>query len=290
MRLFLTGATGFIGSHVMAAALAAGHQVVAMRRNPKSQPVVPIPSHPEWYDGDIATLKTGHLKNVDVVLHLAAIGVSPKNASWKELIQTNVAGSLQILELSKASGISRCVVTGTCHEYGSSALRYSAIPPDAPLEPQNAYGASKAAAFHIIRTFAIMQGLELFYGRIFTAYGEGQYSENFWPSLKRAAESGKDFPMTSGQQISDFIPVSEVAAHLLAACFRTDITSGVPLVVNIGTGRSKSLLAFAESEWKRFEAKGRLLPCSIKDRPDQVHQMVADLRGLVMPSFPNLMQ
>jgi nucleoside-diphosphate-sugar epimerase len=280
MRLFITGATGFIGSHVMAAALAAGHHVVAMRRNPQSTSVVPLPCQPEWFEGDIASLSASQLEGVDVVMHLAAVGVSPKIASWHELLQTNVGCSLRLLELMKDSGVTRCVVSGTCHEYGNSALRYSAIPPDAPLDPLNAYGASKAAAFHMIRGFAIKECLELFYGRIFTAYGEGQYSENFWPSLKRAALSGNDFPMTSGKQISDFIPVALAADYLLTACHRPDITPGIPLVANIGTGQPKSLFAFAETEWERLEATGRLIPCSLQDRPDQIDHMVADTQGL----------
>ena len=283
MRLFITGATGFIGSHVMAAALAAGHHVLAMRRHPQSNSVVPLPCQPEWIEGDIASLEASKLKGFDVVLHLAAAGVSPKIASWHELLQANVVSSLRLLELVESAGVPRCVVAGTCHEYGTSALRYPAIPPDAPLEPLNAYGASKAAAFHMIRGFAIKQDLELFYGRIFTAYGEGQYSENFWPSLKRAAASGKDFPMTSGKQISDFIPVALSAGYLLRACDRPDMSPGIPLVANIGTGQPKSLLAFAETEWERLEATGRLMPSSLQDRPDQIYHMVADTRGLEIP-------
>ncbi len=280
MKLFITGATGFIGSHVMAAALSAGHHVIAMRRNPQSTSVVPIPCQPELYEGDIASLDSFIIKDVDAVLHLAAVGVSPRIASWHELMQTNVASSLRLVELMNEVGVRRCVMAGTCYEYGASALRYTAIPPDAPLEPLNEYGASKAAAFHMIRGFAIKQGLELVYGRIFTAYGSGQYSKNFWPSLKTAAESGEDFHMTSGKQISDFIPVSLAADYLLTACHRQDVDPKIPLVVNIGTEKPQSLLAFAESEWERLGATGRLVPFSLSDRPDQIYRMVADTRGL----------
>jgi nucleoside-diphosphate-sugar epimerase len=150
----------------------------------------------------------------------------------------------------------------------------------------SAYGASKAAAFQLLRAFAIEQGLELFYGRIFSAYGEGQYAGNFWPSLRRAALAGDDFPMTSGRQVSDFIPVADVATHLLEACARPDISAGVPLVVNIGSGAATSLLAFAEAEWGRLEATGRLLPASLPDRPDQIERYVPDLRGLRIPASP----
>ena len=111
-----------------------------------------------------------------------------------------------------------------------------AIPPDAPLEPLTPYGASKAAAFQMMRTFAMSTGIELFYGRIFHSYGNGQFEGNFWASLFRAALDGNDFPMTTGRQIMDFIPISDVTHHLLTACTRSDISPGKPFVVNIGSG------------------------------------------------------
>ncbi len=286
MRLFLTGGTGFIGSHVLAAALAAGHRVRALRRSPASAPVIPLPGEPEWCQGDLSTLTAADLEGIEAVLHLASAGVSPKQVPWEELVQANVAGSLRLLERAAEAGVRRCVVAGSSHEYGNAARRYEAIPPDAPLEPLSPYGASKAAAFQLLRAIAIAEGLELFYGRIFSAYGEGQFEGNVWPSMRRAARSGDDFPMTSGRQISDFIPVADVAAHLLAACERPDVHPGVPLVVNIGSGAATSLLAFAAAEWSRLGATGRLRPGVLPDRPDQIERYVPDLAGLRLPASP----
>ncbi len=287
MRLFLTGGTGFIGSHVLAAALAAGHEVRALRRSPASASVIPLPCEPQWCEGDLHSLSAADLEGVEAVLHLASAGVSPKPASWDELVHANVAGSLRLLERAAEAGVRRCVVAGSSHEYGNAARRFEAIPPHAPLEPLSPYGASKAAAFQLLRAFAIAQGLELFYGRIFSAYGEGQFAGNFWPSLRRAALAGEDFPMTSGRQVSDFIPVADAATHLLEACARPDVAAGVPLVVNIGSGVATSLLAFAETEWERLGAAGRLLPASLPDRPDQIERYVPDLSGLRIPASPH---
>jgi nucleoside-diphosphate-sugar epimerase len=285
MRLFLTGGTGFIGSYVLAAALTAGHQVLALRRSPASAPVIPLPRQPQWCEGDLHTFPPSELDGVDALLHLASAGVSPKQMPWFELMQSNVAGSLRLLERAAEAGVRRCVVTGTSHEYGNAARRFASIPPDAPLEPLSPYGASKAAAFMLLRTFAIERRLELFYGRIFMAYGEGQFEGNFWPSLRRAALSGEDFPMTSGRQVCDFVPVAAVAAHLLEACTRPDISAGVPLVTNIGSGVATSLLTFAEAEWGRLGGTGRLRPAMLPERPDQIERYVPDLAGL-SPASP----
>jgi UDP-glucose 4-epimerase len=287
MRLFITGGTGFIGSYVLAAALMAGHEVVALRRSPYGAPVIPLPSQPQWCEGDLFSLEPAQLQGNDAVLHLASAGVSPKRVSWEVLVHVNVAGSLRLMELAAAAGVTRCVVAGTSHEYGKAASHYEAIPPNAPLDPINAYGASKAAAFQLLRVYAIEHQLELVYGRIFTAYGEGQYEGNFWPSLYRAAKSGGNFPMTSGRQVTDFIPVVAVADHLLNACLRTDVSVDLPLIVNIGSGVAISLRAFAEAEWERLGAVGKLLTGFLVDRPHQIDRCVPDLVGLNIadPSF-----
>jgi UDP-glucose 4-epimerase len=289
MRLFITGGTGFIGSYVLRAALSAGHKVRALRSSEDSKPSIALPSDPEWISGTLGALTADQIDGSDAVIHLATAGVSPKRVPWDELVKTNIAGSIRVLEMGKQAGLRRFVVAGTSHEYGQSANRFNRIPPDAPLEPLNLYGASKAAAFQMLRAFAIEHGLELFYGRLFTAYGEGQYAQNFWPSLKAAALSGVDFPMSSGRQVNDFLPVERVADHLLKACNRADISAGKPLVVNIGSGQSSSLLEFAEREWRQFGAKGKLLPSSFKDRSDQMYHCVPDLKNL-NPSHPSCNQ
>jgi UDP-glucose 4-epimerase len=274
MRIFLTGATGFIGSHLLALALKAGHEVVALRRKVGSAAVVPLPHEPLWIEGSLESLRVCDLQGCAVVVHLASAGVSPKQVPWLELVQANVVGSAHVVATAHAAGIRRIVVAGTCHEYGASAMDYDAIPADAALEPLNLYGASKAAAFQLVSAFARVHGLELFYGRIFSAYGEGQYEGNFWPSLRKAALNGEDFPMTSGRQIRDFMPVEAVATELLRACERIDLRPGEPCTENIGTGHPMPLLAFAQQEWQRLDASGQILPGARADRPDDVERFV----------------
>jgi nucleoside-diphosphate-sugar epimerase len=274
MRIFVTGGTGFIGSHFLAAALNAGHEVVAMRRKPDSGSAVPLPHQPLWIERKLGELTLGDLNGCDVVVHLASAGVSPKRVPWQALVEVNVVGSAHLIATAYAADICRVVAAGTCHEYGDSATRYVAIPADAPLEPLSLYGASKAATYQLLSAFARVHSIELFYGRIFSAYGEGQFEENFWPSLRAAALTGQDFPMTNGHQIRDFIPVEAVASKLLDACHRKDLKAGEPCTENIGTGQPLSLRAFAEQEWKRFGATGQLLPGSLPDRPEDVQRIV----------------
>ena len=274
MRIFLTGGTGFIGSHFLALALKAGHEVVALRRAASSAVVVPLPHEPHWIDGSLEALSIRDLSGCAVMVHLASAGVSPKQVPWEELVQANVVGSAHVVSVAHDAGIRRIVIAGTCHEYGVSAMKYDAIPTDAALEPLNLYGASKAAAYQLVSAFARVHELELFYGRIFSAYGEGQYEGNFWPSLRKAAINGQDFLMTSGSQIRDFMPVESVAAELLRACHRSDLRPGEPRIENIGTGHPQTLLSFAKQEWERFGASGQIIPGARADRPNDDQRLV----------------
>jgi len=279
MKLFLTGGTGFIGSHLLAELLQSGHEVVSLRRA-GSKPVLLQNQEPIWLERTFFELTTSDLEGVEAVIHLASAGVSPQKASWEDLEKINIAASVRLIQLSHEAGVQRFVATGTCHEYGLEAKNWDRIPPRAPLQPITPYGSSKAAGFLMLRAFAIANKMELFYGRIFSAYGEGQFEENLWPSLRKAALRGDNFPMTDGKQVSDFIPVQTVAKHLATACYRSDIVSGKPLVVNIASGQGISVLEFAQRCWNELGGSGTLENGSLPSRHHQLPRMVADTVGL----------
>ena len=275
MKVLLTGGTGFIGSYLIKELLLAGHEVIATRR-PGSKPAISLIANPIWLDRSFFELTLADLEGIDVLVHLASAGVSPKQASWTDLEQVNVAAGLQLIDLAHQAGVRRFVATGTCLEYGSEAGAWQHIPPSAALRPVTPYGASKAAGFFMLNSFASTHLIEFFYGRIFTAYGEGQYAANLWPSLYAAALTGADFPMTSGEQIRDFISVQEVATHLRVAVERNDLIPGRPLVVNIGSGTGLRVLDFVMNEWQRLRAQGSLRPGALPSRVDQTDRLVAD--------------
>lgn len=284
MRILVAGATGFIGSHLLVELQLAGHEVLAVRR-PCSLTVIPLEQQPIWLEHSLLDLTAKDLDEVEVVILLASTGVPPKHASWKELEQINVAAGLQLIQLAYQAGVRRFVAAGTCVEYGAEADLWDHIPPSAPLRPITSYGASKAAGFLMLHTFATTHPIEFFYGRIFSAYGNGQFSGNFWPSLRLAAVAGRDFPMTHGEQIRDFIPVTNVARHLRIATERSDLTAANPLVVNIGSGQGQRVLDFARQQWHELGGTGSLKPGEILFPLGDLTRLVADTVYLV-PAIP----
>lgn len=295
MRIFVTGSTGFIGSHFLRAALDAGHEVIALRY-PGSQSVIPIPESDRvtWIDGDLNSFLTdlsvcqrfSISASPPALVHLAAYGVSPQPCTWKKAFEINVTDSLSLIERAIDRGISRVILCGTCMEYGTSAERYEFIPSDAPLEPVGPYATSKAALSMAATALCTERGTPLSILRLFTVYGEGQHPSNLWPSLRKAALAGENFPMSPGEQVRDFVPVEQVAQAFLHAL---DVStfhfppSAFPKVANVGTGHPQTILAFAHHWWKEWEAKGKLLPGALPYRENEVMRYVPEISEIFKP-------
>ena len=273
MKIFVTGGNGFIGSHVVKNALSAGHEIVALRR-PNHLAKIDLPRQPTWVEGTLETDMRQALEGCEAIIHLAAYGVNPNFDSWQEAYRWNVSASLDFWGQAQQMGVKRFVIAGSCSEYGSSAERYEHVPCDAPLEPVNAYGASKAAATLAAMAYARENELELAVLRPFHIFGDGESEERIWPSLKKAALAGQDFPMTFGEQIRDFTPVEFAAEMFIHYATEAIIPQGEPLVHNLGSGRPMSLKSFAENQWKKLGATGRLKRGEIPYRKNEVMRYV----------------
>ena len=290
MTLFVTGATGFIGSHFLRVSLKADHSLVALRRSPTSRPRIPIKNEEQmvasgqlqWLNKAMTGVTTADLEGCDIFVHFAAAGVSPQDSDWTTLFQTNVTDSLALWLQAVKAGIKRFVICGSCFEYGLSGERYDFIPVDAPLEPTTPYAASKAAATMAIMALAHEHKLYVVIARPFHVYGVGESGNRFWPSLRQAAFAGEDFPMTLGEQVRDFIPVEKVATGFLDESSQlfnlSDAQSFTwPRIVNIGSGHPQTLRQFAEQWWKQWDAQGNLLLGKIPHRNQELMKCVPEL-------------
>lgn len=236
-----------------------------------------LSSEPDWLTKPLEDLEVEDFSDCQTLVHFAATGVSPKPATWDECFRINTLGALELAQKAERAGIDRIVAAGTYAEYGRSGLRFESIPTDAPLEPTDPYAASKAASGTALAAFARNRNLRLFYGRVFSAFGDGQSEVNFWPQLKKAAHDGSDFSMTLGEQIRDFLPVESVAGVFLHACTRTDLQPGDPMIRNVASGVPVTLRAFAESWWTHWNACGNLKCGAVEYRPNEVMRYVPEI-------------
>ena len=273
MKIFITGSNGFIGSHVVKKALNYGHEIVGLRRSNKLAKIE-LPCQPTWVKGTLEADMRYALEGCEAIIHLAAYGVNPNLDSWHEAFRWNVSASVNLWNQAKEVGVKRFIIAGSCSEYGRSAERYKYVPSNAPLEPVNAYAASKAAATIAAMAFARENDLELAVLRPFHIFGEGESQERLWPSLKKSALAGEDFSMTLGEQIRDFTPVELAAETFIHFATEAIINKGEPKINNLGAGRPMSIKSFAEDQWKKFGATGRLKLGEIPYRKNEVMRYV----------------
>lgn len=280
MKIFLTGGTGFIGSHFINHCHEAGHDVLALRRSNSSFPRVKLHRNPDWLDKEMADVVAEDFKDCRALVHFAAHSANVPYDTLDRCLQFNVLEPLALFEKAVQAGINKFIVAGTCFEYGSSGEKYAFIPSTAPLEPTASYPASKAAASSVFHALAVEKKLELLLLRIFQVYGEGESQNRFWPTLRRKALAGEDMEMSQGLQIRDFINVTDVATHFVKALERNDIRPGQPIVENLGSGNPKSLAQFAEEQWASFSARGNLILGAVPMRPEEIMRYVPEIHKI----------
>lgn len=274
MRIFVTGSTGFIGSNFLNLAFSQGHEILALRRSNESLPRIPLLFRPNWLTKQLDEVSSVDLKGIDVVVHLAAHSMVPPYDSIENCFYWNVMAPIRLFNEAIKAGVKKFVVAGSCFEYGLSGEDYDFIPVTAPLRPTLTYAASKAAASIAFSQLAIEKSLDVTYLRIFHVFGEGEDESRLWPSLRKAAELGLDFPMTKGEQVRDFIHVDQVVDKLLNHCLQRNSQSVRFEIFNVGSGTPQSIADFAQFWWKKWKAEGNLLLGQIPYRQGEVFRYV----------------
>ena len=276
MKLFVTGGTGFVGSHFLQQALAAGHDVIAQRR-PGSRPRLQLTREPVWVDRALDQDFEAELAGCDAVVHLASHTPNPPYAPLDVCLYWNVYATTRLIQQAAAQGVKNVMVAGTCFEYGVAAEGQDFVHPATEMRPSLSYPISKAAATTACMGLARQLSLRLQVLRIFQVFGEGEAATRFWPALRSAALEGRDFAMSAGVQVRDFIEVSEVATQFLNAIEFNGVMPGEPQLRNVGTGRAESLLEFARAWWAAWGATGQLMPGHVGLRPGELARLVANV-------------
>ena len=277
MRVLVSGASGFIGRHVTRALLHAGHEVVGLYHT--RRPVTGDAVH--WVQFDLSKEDwipaEGGVSGVEGLIHLAASGVDPRSANWGECFDINVTCAMRFWLAAVKHGVRRIVNCGSCFEYGSAADKYEFVPSLAAPEPMNAYAASKAAATMALHGVVASHDILAASLRPCVVFGEGEPEYRLWPSLRRAAMAGEDFPMTTGEQVRDFVPVQVLAAKLCQGLTRNDLTPGRLLVENVGSGEAQSVRDFAIHWWNHWGGSGELNLGALPRRTSECARIVPEM-------------
>jgi nucleoside-diphosphate-sugar epimerase len=241
--VLLTGATGFVGRHLL-------HDLQQHDFN------IVLPVRPDWQNRiDINPKQTRvvetndlfaetsdwwctTLKHVDMVIHSAWCAepgsylTSPKNLDC-------LSGTMQLAKAAAQTDVKRFVGLGTCIEYEMSD---APLDLDTPLLPTTPYSAAKVAAFIALQEWFTHTDISFLWCRLFHIYGAGEHPNRLFPAIHKALQAGQSIDLTRGAQIRDFIPVETAAEQIIQGTLSQ--TTGP---ANICSGTGRSVKEFAQS-------------------------------------------
>lgn len=254
MRVALTGAAGFIGSHLARLILGEGHAVSALiRPGTDRRRIRDIEARLSLMPGDLTDYDTVQRwlaeERPDVCIHLAWRG---RYAAFREAEENlaSLQGSLNLLRAVGTVGCRRLVGAGTCFEYDTS---HAVLGERTPLVPHEIYGASKVACFLVCEQFCRLARVEFAWTRLFQLYGPQDDRDRLIPNVVLTLLRGEAAEVTKGEQIRDFLYVEDVASALWTVA-RSQFTG----VVNIASGTPMSV-ADVVREIGRLLARSDLL-------------------------------
>ena len=247
MKVLLTGADGFIGSHLAEELVRDGHEVRAIVVYNSLDSwgwldTVPaeVSAQIEVVPGDIRdpALMMSAVAGRDAVLHLAALIAIPYSYVAPDLyVQTNVQGTLNLLNAARAADVSRFVHTSTSEVYGTA--RYVPMDEGHPLQGQSPYSASKIGADQMVNSFFTSFGLPTVTIRPFNTYGPRQSARAVIPTIiSQIAAGKKSIQLGALEPTRDFTFVADTARGFTAAL---QSEAGIGQTINLGAGFEVSI-------------------------------------------------
>lgn len=237
-KVLVTGATGFVGSYVVADLLSRGLSVIATSSDEKKaaafnwfNEVRYLPFDFNTFDNKVNYFE--YFERPDIAIHLAWEGLPNYKDSFH--LEKNLPLHQAVLENLVRNGLRNLTVTGTCFEYGMKAGKLSE---STPADPANAYAIAKHRLQQFLSELTNRYQCSFKWVRLFYMYGKGQSPKSLISQLDAAlANNEPEFNMSGGEQQRDFLPVEEVAAHITKVALQNrvegivNICSGVPVTV-----------------------------------------------------------
>jgi len=247
MKILVTGATGFIGNHVIEKLLELKeHEIIASALDQESNKKFPWYSDVTFIPCDLYEKRENYFayfQNPDLLIHLAWEGLP----NFKELyhFERNLFNDYHFLKNMISHGLKRLSVTGTCFEYGK---KKGSLSEDMETNPIIAYALAKDTLRKFIQELAKIYNFKIHWIRLFYMYGKGQSPKSIIPQLDKALDNSEEsFNMSGGEQLRDYLPVEKVAEYIIKISLQDKIIG----IINCCSGKPLSIKKLVEEHIKR---------------------------------------
>lgn len=269
MKILITGAAGFIGSHLGNKLVSLGHTVLGIdtyEHSGENKLLFPVKKL-DCADKDL------RLSGYDIVYHLAAyINVDESIENPAKYFKNNIMASMILLDkFRRDCPESRFIYASSAEVYGTAMTPKMAE--SHPLDPLSPYAVSKLGAEQMCKVYAELYGLSITVVRNFNTFGEYQRGGIYGgviAKFKKLAKEGKDLPVFgSGEQMRDFMYIKQaVSGYILAMEQRN-----MPIIINFGSGVPIRIIDVADFIAKKFNVK----VYHAKSRPNEIMRLEADV-------------
>lgn len=280
-RVFVTGAGGFIGSHLVDALVASGAEVRAFvhyRGNGSWGWLdqATQKNHFEVVSGDVTDRDSvaNAMKSTNIVFHLAAlIGIPYSYHAPVSYMRTNIEGTLNVLQAARDAGVERVIHTSTSEVYGTA--RYVPINEDHPLQGQSPYSASKIGADKLAEAYHLSFGLPVVTIRPFNAFGPRQSARAVIPTIISQCFAGKTVKLGSLTPTRDFNYIANTVDGFLKCA---EFSAAIGKTINIGSGSEISIGDLVKKIGKLLGRDIKIQKEKIRSRPpkSEVDRLLAD--------------
>lgn len=284
-QVLVTGAGGFIGSHLTEALVKAGAKVrVFTRYNSRDgrgnlEDLEPkILEEIEIIAGDLrdADVIDRSVKGCDAVFHLGAlVGIPYSYKNPREVVETNIMGTFNVLTAAHDHGVDRVVHTSTSEVYGSA--RYVPIDEAHPLQGQSPYSASKIGADKLAESFYASYDLPVVTVRPFNCYGPRQSARAVIPTLITQALACEEIRLGNTETLRDFTFITDTVEGFMKAAQKQ---AAIGKVINVGSGQEISIGQLADVIIKTLRSSAKIVVDETRVRPSrsEVTRLLADNR------------
>jgi len=280
--VLVTGAGGFIGSHLVEKLVALGARTSALvRYNSRGErgwlDSSPVRGDVQVFLGDVTdpgTLKPA-MKGVNVLFHLAAlIGIPYSYQGPLSYVRTNIEGTLNVLQVAREAEVGLVIHTSTSEVYGT-ALKVP-MPEDHPLQGQSPYAATKIGADKLAEAFCRSYGLPVATIRPFNTYGPRQSARAVIPTIIVQAFTQPVIRLGNLEAMRDLSYVADVVEGFVGVA---ETPEAVGKVTNVGSGREVSVRAVAAQVLKLMNRQRDIVVDEERVRPpdSEVERLCADI-------------